>query len=78
MNLDKVHGIPGSSKHAEPESPRELIRKQQWMDGWRHSSETISLEEGFGHLKHVVKAIESEELKAHLKNNWYTVQRCPV
>ena len=37
------------------------------MDGWRFSSETISFEEGFGHLKHAVKAIESEELKAHLK-----------
>ena len=33
LNLDKVHGIPGSSKHAEPESPREMLRKHQWMDG---------------------------------------------
>ena len=37
------------------------------MDGWRFSDETISFAEGLGHLKHAVKAIESEELKAHLK-----------
>ena len=67
LNLDKVHGIPGNSKHAEPDSPHELIRKHQWMDGWHFSDETISFAEGLGHLKHVVKAIESEELKAHLK-----------
>ena len=37
------------------------------MSGWRIPNETISFEEGFGHLKHTVKATESEELKAHLK-----------
>ena len=65
--MDKVHGIPGNTKHGEPDSPRELLRKDQWMNGWRSSSQTISFEQGLGHLKHVVQAIESEELKAHLK-----------
>ena len=44
-----------------------MLRKYQWMSGWSLPTETISFEEGFGHLKHAVKAIESEELKAHLK-----------
>ena len=65
--MDKVHGIPGNTKHGEPDSPRELLRKDQWMNGWRSSSQTISFEQGLGHLKHAVQAIESEELKAHLK-----------
>ena len=67
LDLDKVHGIPGNTKHGEPDSPRELLRKDQWMNGWRSSSQTISFEQGLGHLKHDVQAIESEELKAHLK-----------
>ena len=67
LDLDKVHGIPGNTKHGEPDSPRELLRKDQWMNGWRSSSQTISFEQGLGHLKHAVQAIESEELKAHLK-----------
>ena len=67
LDLNKVNGIPGSSKHSEPESPHEMLRKYQWMSGWRLPTETISFEEGFGHLKHAIKAIESEELKAHLK-----------
>ena len=65
--MDKVHGIPGNTKHGEPDSPRELLRKDQWMNGWRSSSNTISFEQGLGHLKHDVQAIESEELKSHLK-----------
>ena len=67
LDLDKVHGIPGNSKHGEPYSPHEMLRKDQWMHGWRSSSATISFAEGLGHLKHAIEAIESEELKAHLK-----------
>ena len=37
------------------------------MSGWRFSNETISFAEGLDHLKHAFQAIESEELKAHLK-----------
>ena len=67
LNLDKVHGIPGNAKHGEPESPREQIRKNQWRSGWKSFNETISFTQGIGHLKHAVEAIESQELKAHLK-----------
>ena len=65
--MDKVHGIPGNAKHGEPESPREQIRKNQWRSGWKSFNETISFTQGIGHLKHAVEAIESQELKAHLK-----------
>ena len=44
-----------------------MLRKYQWMTGWRHPTEDISFEEGLAHLKHAVKAMESGELKAHLK-----------
>ena len=67
LNLDKVHGIPGNAKHGEPESPREEIRKNQWRSGWKSFNETISFTQGIGHFKHAVEAIESPELKAHLK-----------
>ena len=67
LNLDKVHGIPGNAKHGEPESPREEIRKSQWRSGWKSFNETISFTQGIGHFTHAVEAIESPELKAHLK-----------
>ena len=67
LNLDKVHGIPGNAKHGEPESPREEIRKSQWRSGWKSLNETISFTQGIGHFTHAVEAIESPELKAHLK-----------
>ena len=65
--MDKVHGITGNAKHGEPESPREQIRKNQWRSGWKSFNETISFTQGIGHLKNAVEAIESQELKAHLK-----------
>ena len=67
LDLDKVRGIPGNEKHGEPDSPREIVRKDQWKHGWGSSSQIISFAEGLNHLKHDVKAIESEELQAHLK-----------
>ena len=67
LNLDKVHGIPGNAKHGEPESPREQMRKEQWQSGWKLLDKTISFTQGIGHLQHTVEAIESPELKAHLK-----------
>ena len=67
LDLDKVHGIPGNAKHGESESPREKVRKDQWRSGWISVNETISFTQGLGHLKHAVEAIESQELKAHLK-----------
>ena len=67
LDLNKVHGIPGNAKHGEPESPREKVRKDQWRYGWSSINETISYAQGLGHLKHAVDAIESQELKAHLK-----------
>ena len=67
LNLDKVHGIPGNARHGEPESPREQIRKDQWRSGWKSLNETISFLQGIGHFTHAVEAIESPELKAHLK-----------
>ena len=67
LNLDKVHGIPGNARHGEPESPREERRKSQWRSGWNFLTEPISFTEGIGHLTHAVEAIESLELKAHLK-----------
>ena len=65
--MDKVHGIPGNARHGEPESPREKVRKDQWKSGWKSLNETISFTQGLGHLTHTVEAIESQELKAHLK-----------
>ena len=67
LNLDKVHGIPGNAKHGEPDSPREERRKSQWRSGWNFLTEPISFTEGISHLTHAVEAIESPELKAHLK-----------
>ena len=67
LDLDKVHGIPGNAKHGEPNSPREERRKSQWRSGWNYLTEPISFTEGVSHLKHAVEAIESPELKAHLK-----------
>ena len=67
LDLNKVHGIPGNAKHGEPDSPREKVRKDQWRYGWSSINETISYAQGLGHLKHAVDAIESQELKAHLK-----------
>ena len=37
---------------------------------------TISFAQGLGHLKHAVEAIESQELKAHLKTTGILFQRC--
>ena len=67
LDLNKVHGIPGNAKHGEPESPREKVRKEQWRYGWSSNNKTISFTQGLGHLRHAVEAIESQELKAHLK-----------
>ena len=67
LDLNKIHGIPGSSKQSVPESTAEMLRKYQWVSGWRLPTEDISFEHGLAHLKHTVKAMESGELKAHLK-----------
>ena len=60
-------GIPGSSKQQQPESPAEEIRRHQWVNDWHLHNEDISFEHAHAHIKHSVYAMESDELKAHLK-----------
>ena len=59
-------GVPGSSKH-QPHPAAEILRRHQWMNDWHLSSADISFNQAHAHLKHSVHAMESEELKAHLK-----------
>ena len=59
-------GVPGSSKH-QPHPAAEILRRHQWMNDWHISSADISFNQAHAHLKHSVHAMESEELKAHLK-----------
>ena len=59
--------IPGSSKQQQPDSPAEVIRRHQWVNDWHLPNEDISFEHAHAHLKHSVYAMESDELKAHLK-----------
>ena len=59
-------GIPGSSKQ-QPDSAAEMIRRHQWINDWHISTADISFEHAHAHLKHSVYAMESDELKAHLK-----------
>ena len=60
-------GIPGSSKQQQPESTAEILRRNQWVNDWHLPNEDISFEHAHAHLKHSVYAMESDELKAHLK-----------
>ena len=62
-----MQGIPGSSKQSQPESTAELVRRSQWVNDWHLPNEDISFEHAHAHLKHSVYAMESDELKAHLK-----------
>ena len=66
LDLHKVGGVPGSSRH-QPHPAAEILRRSQWMNVWHLSSANISFNQAHAHLKHSVHAIESEELKAHLK-----------
>ena len=66
LDLHKVGGVPGSSRH-QPHPAAEILRRHQWMNDWHLSSADISFNQAHAHLKHSVHAIESEELKAHLK-----------
>ena len=66
LDLHKVGGVPGSSKH-QPHPAAEILRRHQWMNDWHLSSADISFNQAHAHLKHSVHAMESEELKAHLK-----------
>ena len=67
VDLSKVGGIPGSSKHHQPDSAAEILRRHQWVNDWHLPLEDISFEHAHAHLKHSVYAMESDELKAHLK-----------
>ena len=58
--------IPGSSKH-QPHPAAETLRRHQWMNDWHLSTTNISFDHAHAHLKHSVHAMESDELKAHLK-----------
>ena len=62
----KVGSVPGSSRH-QPHPAAEILRRSQWMNDWHLSSADISFNQAHAHMKHSVYAIESEELKAHLK-----------
>ena len=65
IDLHKLGGVPGSSRH-QPHPAAEILRRSQWMNDWHLSSADISFNQAHAHLKHSVHAIESEELKAHL------------
>ena len=67
LDLRKVGSIPGSSKQTQPESTAEIVRRHQWVNDWHLPTEDISFEHAHAHLKHSVYAMESDELKAHLK-----------
>ena len=62
----KVGSAPGSSRH-QVHPAAEILRRSQWMNDWHLSSSDISFNQAHAHMKHSVHAIESEELKAHLK-----------
>ena len=59
-------GVPGSSKH-QPHPAAETLRRHQWVNDWHLSTADISFDQAHAHLKHSVYAMESDELKAHLK-----------
>ena len=67
LDLRKVDSLPGSSKQTQPESTAEIVRRHQWVNDWHLPTEDISFEHAHAHLKHSVYAMESDELKAHLK-----------
>ena len=67
VDLSKVAGIPGSSKQTRPESTAEILRRRQWVNSWHLPTEDITYESAHNHLKHRIHAMESDELKAHLK-----------
>ena len=67
LDLDKIHGIPASFKQSVAQSTAEILRQHQWLHSWHLSSEDITYEHAHNHLKHTVHALESDELKAHLK-----------
>ena len=67
VDLSKVEGIPGSSKQTQPDSTAEMVRRHQWVNAWHLPNEDISFQHAHAHLKHSVYAMESDELKAHLK-----------
>ena len=50
-----------------PESTAEILRRHQWLNSLHLPSEDITFEHAHNHLKHTVHAMESDELKAHLK-----------
>ena len=66
IDLHKVGGVPGSSKH-QPHPAAETLRRHQWMNDWHLSTADISFNQAHAHLKHSVYGMESEELTAHLK-----------
>ena len=67
VDLSKVGGIPGSSKQQQPDSAAEILRRHQWVNNWHLPLSDISFEYAQAHLNHSVYAMESDELKAHLK-----------
>ena len=66
VDLHKVGNVPGYSKH-QPDPAAETLRRHQWVNDWHLSNADISFEHAHAHLKHSVYAMESDELKAHLK-----------
>ena len=66
LDIHKVGGVPGSSRH-QPHHAAEILRRHQWMNDWHLSSADISFNQAHAHLKHSVHAMEYEELKSHLK-----------
>ena len=62
----KVGSAPGSSRHHK-NHVTEVLRRSQWLNDWHVPSSDISFNQAHAHLKHSVNAIESEELKSHLK-----------
>ena len=67
IDLDKVAAIPGSFKQSVAQTTAELLRRHQWMNSWHLPDEDITYTHAHNHLKHTVYAMESDELKAHLK-----------
>ena len=67
LDLDKVAAIPGNFKESEAQTTAELVRKHQWMHSWHLADEDITYTHAHNHLKHTIRGMESEELKAHLK-----------
>ena len=67
LDLNKVYAIPGTFKQSVAQTTAELLRRHQWTNSWHLPDEDITYTHAHNHLKHTVHALESDELKAHLK-----------